>query len=68
MQTQAAEDLLQLTRMLKELWLAGPLRGVGEGEAEDKMREDSLKVQELLEGILKRGLDMKRSLAEVTSS
>jgi hypothetical protein len=65
---QAAEDLLQLTRELKELWLAGPLRGIGEGDEDGKMVEDSKKVQELVEGALNKALHVKRSGAEVTSS
>jgi hypothetical protein len=54
LQVQAAEDLLQLTRQLKELWLGGPLRDIGEGEGDGEIGEDSKKVGELVEGILKR--------------
>jgi Surfeit locus protein 5 subunit 22 of Mediator complex len=53
-QVRAAEDLLQLTRELKEMWLFGPLRGIGEGEGEGKMGEDSKKVGEMVEALLKR--------------
>jgi len=53
-QVRAAEDLLQLTRELKEMWLFGPLRGIGEGEGEGKMDEDSKKVGEMVEALLKR--------------
>ncbi|KAN0095309.1 Mediator complex, subunit Med22 [Hyaloscypha variabilis] len=51
---RAAEDLLQLTRELKEMWLFGPLRGIGEGESEGKMDEDAKKVGEMVEALLKR--------------
>ncbi|KAH8770374.1 surfeit locus protein 5 subunit 22 of mediator complex-domain-containing protein [Hyaloscypha sp. PMI_1271] len=51
---RAAEDLLQLTRELKEMWLFGPLRGIGEGEGEGKIDEDSKKVGEMVEALLRR--------------
>jgi len=51
---RAAEDLLQLTRELKEMWLFGPLRGIGEGEGEDKMDKDSKSVGEMVEALLKK--------------
>ena len=54
-QVRAAEDLLQLTRELKEMWLFGPLRSIGEGEGEGKMDEDAKKVGELIEALMKRG-------------
>ncbi|KAI6715264.1 hypothetical protein JHW43_002241 [Diplocarpon mali] len=56
---RAAEDLLQLTRELKELWLFGPLRGIKEGEGEGQMDEDSKRVGELVEGILGRVADAR---------
>jgi hypothetical protein len=68
-QVQAAEDLLQLTRELKELWLAGPLRAIGEDENEGKMGEEvnsrghlartALSVGEMVEGILQRASESK---------
>lgn len=54
MQVRATEDLLQLTRELKELWLFGPLRGIKEGEGEGQMDVDSQKVGELVEAVLKK--------------
>ncbi|CAG8955057.1 hypothetical protein HYFRA_00007071 [Hymenoscyphus fraxineus] len=54
---KAAEDLLKLTRELKELWLFGPLRGIGEGEGEGKMDEDSVKVGGMLESILRKDIE-----------
>ncbi len=56
-QVRAAEDLLQLTRELKELWLFGPLRGIKEGEGEGQIDEDSEQVGELVEVILKKAAD-----------
>jgi hypothetical protein len=53
-QVRAAEDLLQLTRELKEMWLFGPLRGIGEGEGEGKMDKDSKSVGEMVEALLKK--------------
>jgi Surfeit locus protein 5 subunit 22 of Mediator complex len=58
---RAAEDLLQLTRELKEMWLFGPLRGIGEGEGEGKMDEDSRKVGEMVEALLKRNSGTSQS-------
>jgi len=36
------------------MWLFGPLRGIGEGEGEGKMDEDSIKVGEMVESLLKK--------------
>jgi len=49
----AAEDLLKLTREMKELWLFGPLRELGEGEEEGQMAEDAKKVGEKLDALFK---------------
>jgi hypothetical protein len=43
-----------LTRELKEMWLFGPLRGIGDGEGEGKMDEDSQRVGEMVEALLKK--------------
>ena len=42
-----------MTRELKEMWLFGPLRGVGEGEDDAKMEDDAKQVQERIEQLLK---------------
>jgi len=52
---RAAEDLLRLTRELKEMWLFGPLRKIGEGEGEGGMGENVKKVGEMVEGLLQMG-------------
>ncbi|TQS35002.1 hypothetical protein Golomagni_04591 [Golovinomyces magnicellulatus] len=49
---RATEDLHRLVRQLKEMWLFGPLKGVGEGEYEGKIDEDSVRVGELLESLI----------------
>ncbi|RKF75707.1 hypothetical protein GcM1_232069 [Golovinomyces cichoracearum] len=49
---RATEDLHRLVRQLKEMWLFGPLKGVGEGEDEGKIDEDSVRVGELLESLI----------------
>lgn len=67
-QVQAAEDLLQLTRELKELWLAGPLRKIGEGENDDKMAEDSKKVRDMVEDILNKASKVTGSGVAPTDS
>lgn len=59
-QVQAAEDLLQLTRELKELWLAGPLRELGEDEETGKMAEDAKKVGEMVNGLLKQASELRQ--------
>ncbi|RDW59692.1 hypothetical protein BP6252_12779 [Coleophoma cylindrospora] len=50
----AAEDLLKLTRELKEMWLFGPLRDIGEGESEGTIDEDAKKVGEIVEKLLEK--------------
>lgn len=47
-----------MTRELKELWLAGPLRDIGEGEGDGDMVENAKKVQELIDGITKKAREM----------
>jgi hypothetical protein len=46
---------------MKELWLFGPLRGIGEGEGEGKMDEDSVKVGEMVEEILRKDAESTNS-------
>jgi hypothetical protein len=50
-----------LTRELKEMWLFGPLRGIGEGEGEGKMDDDSKKVGEMVDTLLKRNSEVSES-------
>lgn len=42
-QTKTTEDLLILTRRLRELWVVGPLRPAGEGDdaARESVRQDA---------------------------
>jgi hypothetical protein len=47
-----------LTRELKELWLGGPLRKIGEGEGEGKIDVDSKRVGELVESILSKSSEL----------
>jgi len=49
---RAAEDLLKLTRELKEMWLFGPIRGLGEGQDETKIDEDAKKAGEMVQALL----------------
>jgi hypothetical protein len=53
-----------LSRELKELWLFGPLRGIGEGEGEGKIDEDAAKVGEILEGKLRADAEKSASGSE----
>ena len=39
------------------MWLFGPLRGIGEGEGEGKMDDDSKKVGAVVEALLQRNKD-----------
>jgi hypothetical protein len=57
-----------LTRELKELWLAGPLRKIGEGEDDDKMAEDSRKVRAMVEDILTKASRLKSSSPAAATS
>lgn len=59
---RATEDLHVLTRELKELWLFGPLRKIGEGEGEGSIDQDSVRVGELLEELIE-----KKNPAKTTS-
>lgn len=47
-QIRAAEDILSLTRVLKEAWLFGKLNTVGASEAEKKAEEYAIDVAERL--------------------
>ncbi|KAL3425010.1 hypothetical protein PVAG01_04291 [Phlyctema vagabunda] len=51
---RAAENLLVLTRELKEMWLAGPLRGLGEGEGEGTIDDDAKQVGQMVEKLLEK--------------
>lgn len=46
LQVRAAEDILSLTRILKESWLFGKLQTVGTIEAERKAEESAVAVAE----------------------
>lgn len=50
MQIHAGEAYLSFNRRLKELWLFGKIRNIGEGEEEDTghMSPNSIKVAEML--------------------
>lgn len=39
---------------MKEAWLFGPLRGLGEGEEDDKMAEDARKVAEKVDEVTQK--------------
>lgn len=52
-QIRTAEDILSLTRELKEMWLFGALRKLGEGEEEGSMDDDSEQVMAMVQEILK---------------
>lgn len=47
-QIRAAEDVLSLTRVLKEAWLFGKLNTIGASEAEKKAEEYAIDVAERL--------------------
>ncbi|OBT87017.1 hypothetical protein VE02_03721 [Pseudogymnoascus sp. 03VT05] len=49
---RAAQDLLSLTREMKELWLFGPLRGLGEGEEGGSIDDNSKRVVEMVEAMI----------------
>lgn len=52
-QISKAEEMLSLTRGMKELWLRGHLDTLGKGTKEDKMGEDVKAVAALLEKMVK---------------
>jgi hypothetical protein len=53
---RAAEDLMSLTRELKEMWLFGPLRSLNEGEARANRQidEDATAVANLIDSLAKK--------------
>lgn len=56
-QIRAAEDLMSLSRELKEMWLFGPLRSLNEGEASANamIDEDARAVAVILDSIMRNG-------------
>ncbi len=52
MKIRAAEDLLKLTRELKEMWLFGKIRDVGGDQDESKIDEDAKKVGEMVDALM----------------
>lgn len=55
-QIQAAEDLLSLSRTLKEAWLFGKLQTVGTSEAEKRTEAASAEVLEKLNELRAKGV------------
>ena len=53
-QIHAAEQYLSFNRKLKELWLFGQIRDIGEGEEEDvgDMESNSTKVRDMVEQLI----------------
>lgn len=49
---RAAEDILSLTRVMKEMWLFGKLQTVGISEAEDRVEESARGVEEGLRRLM----------------
>ncbi|KAL8737861.1 MAG: hypothetical protein Q9181_001303 [Wetmoreana brouardii] len=49
---RAAEDILSLTRVLKEMWLFGKLQTVGTNEAEERAEKSAMGVEEGLRKLL----------------
>ncbi|KXX77952.1 Mediator of RNA polymerase II transcription subunit 22 [Madurella mycetomatis] len=62
---KSTEDLLSLTRQLRELWVVGPLRGPGEGDeqAEAGIRRDAEGVFAMLNAL--RDSERQRLVAQV---
>jgi hypothetical protein len=54
-QIRAAEDLMSLSRELKEMWLFGPLRSLNEGEASANARidEDARAVIAIMDSLIR---------------
>ncbi|KAL1872440.1 hypothetical protein VTK73DRAFT_1518 [Phialemonium thermophilum] len=60
---KATEDLLQLTRLLRELWVVGPLRKPGEGVAEVEQSIDT-EVQDVVSLLNKLREQSRRQMIE----
>lgn len=54
---RAAEDILSLTRVLKEMWLFGKLQTVGTNEAEERAEASAKGVEEGLRKLLGGGAE-----------
>ena len=63
-QIKSTEDLLGLTRQLRELWVVGPLKRPGEGdtEARENVRQDAAAVFEMMNAM--RGDNRRRRAQE----
>ncbi|KAF2763558.1 hypothetical protein EJ05DRAFT_472453 [Pseudovirgaria hyperparasitica] len=61
---RVAEDTLQLTRQLQELWLFGTLDTLGKSEVELKTEEDAKAVAEGIEKLVKSENIVQRSDGE----
>lgn len=48
-----------MTRRLKELWLAGPLAAMGEGENHNDMVDDATKVGVMVEDMLRKNAELQ---------
>ena len=66
-QVKAAEDLLVLTRSLKEAWLFGRLQTLGKSEAEQRTEGHARAVGEMMQKLIKE-LDEKTSVQPVSSN
>lgn len=51
-QIRASEDILTLTRQMKEMWLFGQLNTLSESHAEEKTEEDARAVAALLQKLV----------------
>ncbi|KAL8806954.1 MAG: hypothetical protein Q9200_004847 [Gallowayella weberi] len=56
---RAAEDILSLTRVMKEMWLFGKLQTVGTDEAEERAEESAREVEAGLRRLM--GADKSRT-------
>ena len=61
-QVRAAEDVLSLTRVLKEAWLFGKLNTVGTSKVEKEAEEYAIDVAERLRRLTGEG-DVKETLS-----
>lgn len=68
-QIHAGEAYLSFNRRLKELWLFGKIRDIGEGEEEDTghMSSNSMKVAEIVEQLIQAQRSGKADLPALRS-
>jgi hypothetical protein len=57
-----------MTRELRELWLFGPLRKIGEGEEDAPMESDANRVEEMVHNLLAKNTELNEAMKKKVPS